>query len=56
METLTDGDKIQSFQPFVPPADVTANFLEVFLGDYPADRGTSRRVTEVNIEFVSALL
>lgn len=53
METLTDGDKIQSFQPFVPP-DVAANFLEVFLGDYPADRGRSRRVTEVNIELVSA--
>lgn len=42
--------------PCTLPPNFIGNFLEVFFGDYPADRGTSRDVSEVNIELVSEML
>lgn len=48
------------FCPSVFPCTLLPNFighfLEMFFGDYPADRGTSRDVSEVNIELVSEML
>ena len=36
--------------------DLIGTFLEVFLGNYSNDRQTSRDVTGVHIELVSAIL
>ena len=55
----TTAEFCPSAVPCTPPPNFIGNFLEIFfffLGHYSADRGTSRDVSEVNIELVSAML